>query len=377
MEKYATLLVVEDEPDLLLGIKDTLKLENYAVLTAANGKEALDLMNSLGDKELPDLILSDIMMPKMDGMTFLREVRKKRKWTSIPFMFLTAKSAKVDVRSAMRMGVQDYIVKPFETEDLLLSIAAQVKRTQTLEELYGEFYKEEITDVKEGILAVLSHEFRTPLTLIVAYSEMLKGNQVNQMSEDELLFFLKEVNSGADRLRHLVENFILLMEMQAGESKGIYDLRKQPVTNMAEIIQQVHDKVIVLPEVTHACTLTMPNSLPAITGHADYLVVMYRELLLNAIKFSEPTTLVKTEVEVIGDKLHIRVIDQGRGIPEEEFEKIWELFYQVNRDFFQNPGSGSGLTIAKGLTELHGGHIALESEEGQGSCFTLILPIAK
>lgn len=219
----AKLLVVEDEHNLLLGIRDILELDDYSVVTAMNGQQALEVLRNQ-NSQLPDLILSDIMMPYMDGIQFLKEVRKREEWVKIPFIFLTAKGAKIDIQQGKLLGVDDYLVKPFDADDLLVAVESRLKRHEVL----NQMSEVKIDDMKRNILTILNHEFRTPLTLVVAYADMLKDNQVDKMSDEELLIFLREINMGADRLRHLVENFILLVELETDDAAKNYEWRSIP-----------------------------------------------------------------------------------------------------------------------------------------------------
>ena len=364
-------LVVEDEPSLLLGIQEILKLEHYHVLTAANGRQALRVLEGLNENQLPDLILSDIMMPVMDGFEFLAEVRLRREWVGIPFVFLTAKGEKSDVQKGRVVGVDDYLVKPFDAKELIEAINARLERQRAIQEIHAG----EIDDVKKNIITILNHEFRTPLTLIVAYADMLRESETSRMNDEDLVLFLREVNVGAERIRRLVENFILLAELQTGASKRFFEYRKHTIPNFSEIIRAVHTQIFGGGRVQHSCLLNVPATLPPILGNPEYLVVILRELLLNAIKFSSPDRPIRLEAEVIAKELHIRVIDGGRGIASEELPRIWDAFYQIDRDYYEDQGAGSGLAIAQGLAELHGARIEVESEVDQGSCFTLVLPI--
>ena len=366
----AKLLVVEDEPNLLLGIRDILILEHYEVVTASNGKKALEVLQEFGDDELPDLILSDIMMPFMNGIELLQEVRKRVEWVTIPFIFLTAKGEKDDVKMGKMVGVDDYLIKPFDADELLVAVEAKLRRIRAI----NDVHRGAISAIKRQIMTILNHEFRTPLTLVVAYSEMLKGYDINSMDEDELLLFLREVNSGAERLRRLVENFILLVELQSGDTKNTYEWRKGEITDIADVIQTAYSQALPPASAGNRCTLSVPPSLPPIIGDREFLVVILRELILNAVKFSEPDDPIEVQVEAIGDELHIRVIDNGRGIQKAELDLIWNNFYQINRQQFEDQGAGSGLAIAQGLAQLHEATIDAQSEYGEGSCFTLMLP---
>ena len=117
------LLVVEDEPAMLGVLQDILEAEGYEVYAAANGVEALEILKQ---KPIPDLIISDVMMPRMDGFELLRRVRRVDAWVNIPFMFLTARSEPSDMVSGMTLGADDYIPKPFEYAELTRVVAARL-----------------------------------------------------------------------------------------------------------------------------------------------------------------------------------------------------------------------------------------------------------
>ncbi|MFW9997135.1 MAG: response regulator [Candidatus Odinarchaeota archaeon] len=120
------ILVVEDDPDILYGIKLTLELNNYCVIIAKNGKEALNIL--FRSEVLPDLIISDILMPEMNGYDFFKQVSAKPELELIPFIFLSARTSPEDVRFGKMLGVDDYITKPFNDEDLLATIAGKIAR---------------------------------------------------------------------------------------------------------------------------------------------------------------------------------------------------------------------------------------------------------
>jgi two-component system, sensor histidine kinase and response regulator len=373
--KREKLLIVEDEPNLLLGIRDILVLEGFQVVIASDGQQALNELEGC-NSQLPDLILSDIMMPVMDGLEFLQAVRKERKWVKIPFIFLTALGEQDDVNQAKLEGVDDYLIKPFDADELLVAVKARLRRYEALVEVQ----EEAISEVKRDIMIILNHEFRTPLTLVVAYSEMLKdmlyGQDVSNMDEDELLLYLREVNTGASRLRRLVENFILLAELQTGDSKKNYDWRSRELNDISEIILAAHTQVIT-PDVQNPCIVKLPDRLPTIWGDHEYLMIILRELLLNAIKFSDDRTAPIHLVASADDQeLRIEVIDHGRGIRDAKKAEIWKRFYQIDRDIHEDQGAGSGLAICQGLARLHKGRVELvETTVGGGSRFALVLPV--
>lgn len=368
--RKTTLLVVEDEPNLLMGIRDILELDGYEVNLARNGQQALEFLQQAGNK-LPDLIVSDIMMPYMDGFELLQEVRKRENWLSIPFIFLTAKGEKADIQSGKMLGVDDYLVKPFDADDLLVAVEAKLRRHRALRDVQSSV----VERIKRSILTILNHEFRTPLTLVVAYADMLKETDVESMNEDELLMFLREINTGADRLRRLIENFIMLVELETGDAKRTYEWRKQEITNLHVIVEEARRQVFQSELVNAACDLKLQEAHPPFIGDIQYLTVIIRELIDNAVKFSEPGQTISVETQIIDNDIYLSVIDQGRGITTEELEHIWESFYQINRDEYEDQGAGSGLTLVKGFASLLNARLDVNSDFGKGSRFTIILPV--
>jgi DNA-binding response OmpR family regulator len=122
------ILVVEDNPDMIAQLKLALEMENYQVLAAADGQDALRIL----ERVTPDLIVADIMMPRMNGYELYEATHQDERWLSIPFIFLTAKTDKEDIRLGKEMGADDYLVKPVEKEDLLAAIRGKLKRVTEL-----------------------------------------------------------------------------------------------------------------------------------------------------------------------------------------------------------------------------------------------------
>ena len=222
MEKRR-ILVVEDHKLLLQAIRDLLEGEGYAVAIASDGVEALEKMQ----EQTPDLIVSDIMMPEMDGYTLYETVRANNSWTRIPFIFLTARGERGDIIKGKALGVEDYITKPFDTEELVVAIQARLQRAEAIQQATHEEFEE----IKQQIANVLSHELRTPLTYISGYTE-LALDDITNLSPQELQDFLLRIKRGSDRLNNLVEDLLLSVQLDMGRTK-------QEFENFAEI----HDDV--------------------------------------------------------------------------------------------------------------------------------------
>lgn len=363
------ILIVEDDSALLEGLKDVLELSGFRVATARNGVEGLA---SLAEGPLPELIISDIMMPRMDGYQFYDQVRARPDWVHIPFIFLTAKGEKADVRRGKLLGADDYLIKPFDEEDLLVAIRAKLGRRAQLDAAY----QTEISELKRTILNTLNHEFRTPLTYIATYADML--NETGPaVSEAEFWDFMHGIKVGSERLRRLVEDFILLVELQTGEAQQTYEARREVIPDVPGLLQRVLDQYAARAAARGVqLTARLPHSVPGLLADRSFLTNAIGRLVDNGIKFAKKEGgQVILSAAVDGRQLRISVQDDGIGIRADELPRLFDVFHQIDRAKMEQQGSGSGLAIARGIAGLHGGTLTAASELGQGSTFTLELPL--
>jgi signal transduction histidine kinase len=365
------LLVVEDDFHLLESIRAVLEMDGFDVTVAENGKVAMRRLCE--ESVVPDLILSDIMMPEMDGLQLIQEIRLHPRFVAIPIVFLTALSDQEDINAGKQLGVDDYIIKPFDPKNLVIAVRARLARHRRL----GEISEDAIASTKRTIMNVLNHEFRTPLTYIVAYADMLNQSQPANMSMSDLITFLNGVNSGAIRLRRLVENFIQLIELETGEAQRAYHMRKAEIVStealfeqaLAILRRQAQDRAI------NPLEYAIADSIPAFIADEEFISIALAQLIDNAIKFSDQSQPIMLGAHVQDNALHLWVRDQGRGIDAIEQDKIWGIFYQVNRAYYEDQGVGAGLPIVIGIARLHGGRVEVETAVGKGSTFTLIIPL--
>ena len=365
----AKILIVEDNIPLLEGIRELLEFSGYNVLAAENGRDALGIL----DKDKPDLIVSDIMMPEMDGYEFHAAVRERPEFVEIPFIFLTAKGEKADVRRGKEIGADDYITKPFEDEDLLVAIQAKLARWEGVR----KHQDDEIADLKHKILLSLSHEFRTPLTYVINYAYMLEMEQ-ETVSSEEFTEFMQGIRKGAKRLNQLVDDFLILVELETGEAVEAYIYRKRKIDNFSTWLRVATRRFE--PQAEEAgvdLIIDVPDGLPAIIADETYLADAIGRLIDNAIKFStENSEYVRLSTEVRDAMIYIRIEDQGIGIEKSGLKELFDVFHQIDRAKQEQQGTGSGLAICSGLVDIHGGSLNVESEFGKGSAFTIELPIA-
>jgi signal transduction histidine kinase len=276
------------------------------------------------------------------------------------------------VRHGKMLGADDYITKPFEEADLLVAVQAKLKRRAQLDAAHSR----QVADLKRTILTTLNHEFRTPLTYITTYADMLGDANI---STDEFKEFMRGIQAGSDRLRRLVEDFILLVELQTGEAKQTYDRRCARVPDLPRLLSQAVERVRGRAEPRHVRLLEeWRGPLPPVLADREYLLDAIVRLLDNAIKFSRKEGgAVTLRAAPGGLGVHIEVIDQGSGMPAAQLDKIFDVFYQIDRAKLEQQGSGSGLAIAQSIVHLHGGEISAASEVDSGSTFMIELPILK
>lgn len=239
---HETLLIVEDNHVLRDGLRDILSFEGYSVMTSSNGEEALEQMNTV----CPDLILSDIAMPRMDGYTFFREVRSRPDWVTIPFVFITARSEKEDVLNGKNLGAEDYLVKPLTREELVTAVRSRLTRSQELRVV-------QIQQAYETSLTVLANaiDVRDPYTRghverVTAYSEVMavelgwKGWLLEQVRFGAILHDIGKI---------MIQETILFKEGPLTEDEWL-EVKKHPVIGV-EMIKYISYLAPAVPVVRH------------------------------------------------------------------------------------------------------------------------------
>ncbi len=374
MTDTATILLVEDDRALLDGIADLLEVSDIGyevrVLTASDGVGGLNILR----EQLPDLIVSDIMMPRMGGYEFLNHVRKNPNWLHIPFIFLTARGTPKDIREGRLSGAELYVTKPYDSDELLQLIQSQLDRALQLQLDRDR----RLQLLRSNIVEVLNHEFRTPLTYVTAYYDLLAEGLFN---EDVTILweYLRGIQAGATRLKRLVDDLITVIELRTGELANRFARQSAPINDLGISLRSLCERYRKDHEGQGLrFVYQIEEPVPAVHGYREILLDACDRLIDNAVKFSvhQPGGAeVHVSVTSVQDQLMIKVEDNGVGLPSSEYNQIFDLFYQHNRPVLEQQGAGTGLTIARGFVELHKGSIEVASEEGTGSSFTIVLPI--
>jgi two-component system, sensor histidine kinase and response regulator len=360
----STVLVVEDNPAMNNAICDILELNSYRVRSAHNGQEALNYLQT----ERPDVILCDIMMPHMDGYTLLRHTRADERLRTLPFIFLTARSSEDDRRQAKTIGIEDYLVKPVDPEDLTIAVENALRRSRNL----AIETQSQMDSLRNQIVRTLQHEFRTPLTFILGYAEYLAEIADDQIDLETLKLSTHAILEGGHRLQDLVEKFLLLADIQyrqhlpgREEHLSAHQMLKNATSNMTKAAAEVSMEILVEPA---------PES-DTIIGEISYLYRAVIHMIENSIQYRRPQSKqIWLSVAVAENYIGLRVADDGKGISPTMLQLLQRPFEQVKRDDRTVPGAGLSLALIQHIARLHGGYLEIESEEGKGSTFTLWLP---
>jgi signal transduction histidine kinase len=360
MEDKPTILIVDDEPALLMGLAATIRRHGYNVITAINGSDGL-----LKAREaLPDLILSDVMMPPPNGFELRRIMSRDSDLASIPFIFLTARSNPEDRVSGIREGADDYITKPFVTEELLARIEAIFRRVKTEQtrgrEQMREIALRDMKKLRDEILQNFHHELRTPLSNILMPLELAANNRFSDPKEQSK--FLNIALSNADRLESLVTDLILLSNIDHGNLNTIrqsIDVNLHILAPVQKRLDRYKSKELELvTDVSETGRITAPRR--------EFIHALVH-LMDNAFKFSfEKGQVCLTVQPASAGGVTILVQDEGPGIPSEVREKVFEQFYQASQgDRREYEGLGVGLTIARAVfRSLNGDVQILDSSMG-------------
>jgi signal transduction histidine kinase len=361
------ILVIEDAQPLRKDIVEMLAFEGFDVVGAENGIQGVQYALETN----PDLIICDIMMPELDGYGVLERLRQEPSTRTTPFVFLTARTDRSDVRQGMDMGAEDYLTKPFAASELISTVRAQLRKRA----IYAQMSEQKLDELRENIILSLPHELRTPLTSILGFSDILMVDAYT-LEPQRIVELSQYINSAALRLYRLIENYLFYaqLELLLNDPARIEVMRRNLTSDPAVIIQD--QAYISAQNVGREMDLRMDGLETATLGMGDeYLKKIVEELADNAFKFSEVGQPVYIGGRVNGDTYVLSVTDHGRGMTSQQIADVG-AYMQFDRRIHEQQGSGLGLIISKRLAELHGGWMTIESAPHQQTTICVALPLA-
>lgn len=361
-------LVIEDQAAIRANILELLDAEGYAVMGAENGRVGVQLAREF----LPDVIVSDIIMPEQDGYEVLLALRQHPATATIPFIFLTAKADKSDWRQGMNLGADDYLVKPFTHQELLEAICVRLEKHVQV----NERSEQRLEELRSNITASLPHELLTPLTVILSASEVLTLHS-DQLQPAEIPEFGERIHSSARRLLRLINNFLLYaqLELAAFDPTKAEALRGQRVSAASVVIADAAAHLARQAGRSEDLYLELEEAVIPI--EPSRLSKIIEELLDNAFRYSPPNTPVQIKCHTDGDHaLTLAVMDQGRGMTREQITRVG-AYMQFERERYEQQGQGLGLALVKRLVDLYGGELTIESIPEVKTSVQVTLPLSK
>jgi two-component system, sensor histidine kinase and response regulator len=361
------ILVIEDEQSIRENIQELLEAKGYKVHTAANGKqgvlEAIDFR--------PNLIVCDVMMPKMDGFKVLEYIRKTSTIQNVPFILLTAKVDKSDIRMGMELGADDYITKPFSSKELVKSIETRLKRFDKINNQYSKVKH----DLDTTVFASYYHEFNTPLHGIIGGLNLLI-NAAGSFNEKQVHDLQISILKSAIRLNHSLANLMLYEEIKRAEvyPELLSMFSNGQCTGNWEIKAKDELQTLAKEIYNREADLNLSFESAEINISQEYLLRIVVEIADNAFKFSKQGTSVKITGIKTGDNYIFTCIDKGVGFAIDGIHNI-APFKQFNRRKFEQQGLGIGLHLVKQLLDFNRGELHVESKENEGTVVKIILPL--
>jgi len=353
------ILVIDDSHDLRNDIVETLAMEGFHAVGAPDGETGVRLARQVR----PDLIICDIMMPGMDGYEVLDQVRGDEEIAMIPFIFLTAKTNRGDLRHGMSLGADDYITKPFMVNELLTSIRMRLKRQAEIDNMV----EKRLDDLRDTIITSLPHELRTPLNTIIGFADMLML-EASHLSPEQVESWSQHIKQAGMRLYRVVENHIYYSRLQVarlqGKDRHIFEMAMLDSAHhvIREQVERIADEVDRLGDVSVEL-----EPAPLVRFSHQDMGKLVEELVNNALKFSKPGSPILVRAHMCRDGCYaLRVIDAGRGMTTAQIERIG-AYTQFERGYYEQQGMGLGLAIVLELVHLYGGEISVTSEEGRGT----------
>jgi two-component system sensor histidine kinase/response regulator len=358
------ILVIDDEEWLREMVQLALRQRGFEVLQAENGAVGIELAR----KELPDLILCDVNMEKVDGYGTLSSLHNEPATASIPFILMTGLADNAGMRHGMELGADDYLPKPFTIEALYAAVETRLKKVQTVR----QEAEKKLADLRDNISMMLPHELRTPLNGILSYGEMLAAEAAS-LPAAEIAEMGHVIYESGKRLERLIENFLIYaqLEMFSADPQKISAMRKKRTAHPAILIGERARLQAQSARRPADLVLNLTDAPAPISE--EYLAKIADELVQNAFKFSSAGTQVTVSLGTQPDYVVFSITDYGRGFSTDQIKRIG-AYMQFDRKLQEQQGLGLGLTIAKRLTELHAGSLGIQSDPAGGTIVTVKLP---
>ena len=358
------ILVIDDDELYRQMIAGILEQAGYSAEVADDGVQGLELAQA----DCPDLIICDVMMDPLDGYGVFERFRMDPVTGTIPFIFITGVPQKDSLRKGMSLGADDFLLKPFTATDLLSSVETRLRKHQEMTEKALRRHSHQRASGESA----LPHQLRTSLSTVIELSEII--TRVDRvLSAMEVVEFGKSINRAGRSLKGVIENLLMLLgiEASAHDLKNVEVIRELGFSNSSELITAFSRSKGEAYNRVQDLKLALCDASLAVSP--EHFIKILDEILDNAFKFSNVGTPVEVKTQLDKNELVLSVRDQGQGLSRKQVPNVG-AYKQFEYKFYEHKGIGLGLTVAKSLTELHGGRMEIEVATGHGTTVLVFLP---
>jgi len=354
VEKKSKILIVDDAVDTVELLRKRFHSEGYDTAEANDGEEALQKV----EQYHPDLIVLDVMMPKLDGYEVCRRLKADENTKYVPVLMLTAKGEIENKVKGLEIGADDYLPKPFDYKEL----SARVKSLLTIKEAREKLVEEEKSEAMEKMMDEVAHEIRNPLASIGGFAKRV----YDKLPEDDPnKKYMEMIMDDVLKLEDMVKQLIELKTVAICYLENT-DINDVIIETLELYEEELAEKGIVVK------TELMDNP-PLISGDKEQMKVAISNLIKNSIEaMQESPKILKITTSISDGRVVIEVSDTGKGIPKDKLKSIFHPFY-TSKIY----GPGLGLTFTLKIIQQHRGTISVESEPGKGTMFTIRFPVKK
>lgn len=347
----AKLLLIEDEFNLGEITKYLLENSGIEVRWETSGEEGLKALKEYS----PDIILCDIMMKGIDGYEVLRQIKQKERFTFTPFIFLSAKASPSEIKDGIRMGANDYVVKPFRIENLKETIELRYNQSQELKS-YRNKAKE--TSSMNNFMVRASHEFNTPLHGIKGCIEFLK-NDIDNLNQSEIINLIAMMEYSHQRLERTILNMITAIEV----SNNPHEFEINGKTKIDDIINSEYEYLQKKYSRNNEPNIKTEKNIPFVQISEKLANKIIHEIIDNACKFSQIDEEIFISCSFDNKYVCVSISNFGEPFTEENIRSI-DMFQQFNRDINEQQGLGLGLYLSNAILTQNHGFLKIFSENG-------------
>ncbi len=357
--KKPLILIVDDIPKNLQILGTLLRKTDCELAFATDGQQALDTVKRV----IPDLILLDIMMPGMDGFEVCRRLKSNDKTKDVPVIFLTAYKNPDDITKSFELGAVDYITKPVHASKLLASVNTHISLKKTKNEL-----REQLNS-KNKILSIISHDLHGSLGIILSFIQVLHKNR-KEFSEEEIDEILENISSSAKNSLGLLENLLAWARSQSGRIK-FSPVKVNPDKLISDVLKTFREAAK-----KKQIEMSSDINIKSIKADKDMLLLIFRNLISNAIKFTPAGGKVSIDAARQNNSVTFSVKDSGIGMDSAKVEKLFKIGENIStHGTDMELGNGLGLILCKEFIKYHNGQIKIESKPDKGTTVRVILPV--